>query len=80
MHNSSCNLENLSEYLLMALFKSQHAERTTAPNTDLLLKDLYLTLDWNCPHVASNEVLHSFSASFYGTGINNSFIRKGDIT
>ncbi len=56
MHNSSCNLENLSEYLLMALLKSQHAEKSSAPNVELLLKDLYLTLDWNCPHVAKNEV------------------------
>ncbi len=56
MHNSSCNLENLSEYLLMALFKSQHEARSSTPNVELLLKDLYLTLDWNCPHVAKNEV------------------------
>ena len=57
MHNSSCNLENLSEYLLMALFKSQHAERSSNVNPDLLMKDLYLSLDWNCPHVAKNEIL-----------------------
>lgn len=57
MHNSSCNLENLSEYLLKALFKSQHAKTSSTPNVELLLKDLYLTLDWNCPHVAQNEVL-----------------------
>lgn len=55
MHNSSCNLHNLSEYLLMALFKSQHSERKF--DIELFMKDLYLTLDWNCPHVARNEVL-----------------------
>lgn len=77
MHNySECNLENLSVYLLRALFKSKprvgltssgqgflDTSRTTselegAPITDeRLLKELYLTLDWNCPDVARDEVL-----------------------
>lgn len=77
MHNySECNLENLSVYLLRALFKSKprvglstagqghlDTSRNTsdlegAPITDeRLLKELYLTLDWNCPDVARDEVL-----------------------
>ena len=56
MHNSFCNLENLSDYLLMALFKSQQVERSQFPDIELFLKDLYLTLDGNCPHVAKHEV------------------------
>lgn len=56
MHSSSCNLENLGEYLLLALFKSQQTNRASL-NEDLLMRELYLTLDWNCPHVARSEVL-----------------------
>ncbi|CAG2103874.1 unnamed protein product [Medioppia subpectinata] len=60
MHNSACNLDNLSEYLLLALFQSRHGRHQQQPslsNTDILLTDLYLTLDWNCPHVAATEVI-----------------------
>lgn len=55
MHNSSCNLEALSEYILLSLFKSQNRRDTLEPN--IIRKDLYLTLDWNCSHVALDEVL-----------------------
>ena len=55
MHNSSCNLENLSEYILLSLFKSQNRRDTLESN--LIRKDLYLTIDWNCSHVAIDEVL-----------------------
>src|SRR5699024_5881665 len=55
MHNSNSHLENLSEFILHALFKSQNRREIT--DASLLRKDLYLTLDWNCPHVARDEVL-----------------------
>lgn len=71
MHNySECKLENLSVYLLRALFKSKprgpgmsadfstaHDFDGAAISDDRLLKELYLTLDWNCPDVACDEVL-----------------------
>ncbi|XP_054166897.1 transient receptor potential cation channel subfamily M member 3-like [Oppia nitens] len=58
LHSPQCRLENLQEYLLLALFRSQSDRNTNAsPVTDLLLEDLYLTLDWNCPHVAATEVI-----------------------
>lgn len=53
--NSSCNLENLSEFILLSLFRSQNRKDTLDAN--LLRKDFYLTLDWNCAHVALDEVL-----------------------
>ncbi|KAJ6217132.1 hypothetical protein RDWZM_008289 [Blomia tropicalis] len=55
MHNSSCDLENLSEYILLSLFKSQN--RREALDSNLIRRDLYLTIDWNCSHVALDEVL-----------------------
>nr|XP_046916059.1 transient receptor potential cation channel subfamily M member 2-like [Dermatophagoides farinae] len=55
MHNSSCDLTNLSEFILLSLFKSQH--RRDKLDSSLIRKDLYLTLDWNCPLVALDEVL-----------------------
>ncbi|OTF77807.1 hypothetical protein BLA29_000632 [Euroglyphus maynei] len=55
MHNSSCDLTNLSEFILLSLFKSQH--RRDKLDSSLIRKDLYLTLDWNCPIVALDEVL-----------------------
>ncbi|XP_015781855.1 protein ced-11 isoform X2 [Tetranychus urticae] len=71
MHNySECKLENLSVYLLRALFASKprssnrvhdYSRSTHEGSTvsdDKILKELYLTLDWNCPDVASSEVLH----------------------
>lgn len=72
IHNySECNLENLQVYLLRALFKSRGAGGATSDysrmgagaydgsniSDDRLLKELYLTLDWNCPDVARTEVL-----------------------
>ncbi|XP_053204968.1 transient receptor potential cation channel subfamily M member-like 2 isoform X2 [Panonychus citri] len=71
MHNySECKLDNLSVYLLRALFASKprssnrvhdYSRSTIEGSTvsdDKILKELYLTLDWNCPDVASSEVLH----------------------
>nr|XP_027194835.1 uncharacterized protein LOC113789492 [Dermatophagoides pteronyssinus] len=55
MHNSSCDLTNLSEFILLSLFKSQN--RRDKLDSSLIRKDLYLTLDWNCPLVALDEVL-----------------------
>ncbi|XP_074597217.1 transient receptor potential cation channel subfamily M member-like 2 isoform X2 [Brevipalpus obovatus] len=72
MHNySECKLENLSVYLLRALFKSKprcsnraydysrthNAAETSTVSDDKILKELYLCLDWNCPDVARSEVL-----------------------
>lgn len=54
MPNSNSNF-NLSEFILLALFKSQN--RREKLNENLIRKDLYLTLDWNCLHVALDEVL-----------------------
>lgn len=55
MHNSSCDLTRLSEFILLSLFKSQN--RRAKLNDNLIRKDLYLTLDWNCLHVALDDVL-----------------------
>lgn len=63
MHNySECRLEELSVYMLRALFKSKprgrrHEATEGAVDDERLLKELYLTLDWNCPNVARDEVL-----------------------
>ena len=61
MHNSSCNLENLWKYQLRALFKSQHEK---SPNIELLLVDLYLTLDWNCSLVGKMRSFLMFITIF----------------
>ena len=62
MHNySECNLENLSVYMLRALFKAKPRGTGGSDHCvsdDRLLEELYLTLDWNCPEVAREEVLH----------------------
>jgi hypothetical protein len=62
-----CDLENLTEYLLKALFKSQQTHQKTSdsgakdgeskPNEEIIKKDLNLCVDWNCPEVAKREVL-----------------------
>ncbi|RWS26931.1 protein ced-11-like protein [Leptotrombidium deliense] len=61
MHNhSECQLENLSVYLLRALFKSKPMSDIRGGgdlSDDKILKELYLTLDWNCADVAKSEVL-----------------------
>lgn len=54
IHSHTCDLTNLDEYILRALFKSQQPEVTKW--FEQMEKDLYLTIDWNSPHVASNEV------------------------
>lgn len=55
MHNSSsCNLENLSQHLLLALLKSRQSNETQS--TENFLKDLELTMDWNCAHVAKDVI------------------------
>ena len=55
MHNSSsCNLENLSQHLLLALLKSRRSNETQS--TENFLKDLELTMDWNCAHVAKDVI------------------------
>lgn len=55
MYNANCDLTNLSEFILLSLFKSQNRQNNLDSN--LIRKDLYLTLDWNCPMVALDEVL-----------------------
>ncbi|CAL1261896.1 unnamed protein product [Larinioides sclopetarius] len=54
LHSHTCNLENLDEHLLRALFKSQRPDHTSWHAQ--MQKDLLLTLDWNSPHVAMSEV------------------------
>lgn len=54
LHGHSVGLENLDEHLLCSLFKAQRPERLNWHAN--MRKDLYLTLDWNTPHVATSEV------------------------
>lgn len=57
IHKSSIDLTNLSQYLLKAIFRSQHADGSFVDDKVLFRRDLYLTLDWNCPMMAKTEVL-----------------------
>jgi hypothetical protein len=62
-----CDLENLTEYLLKALFNSQQTRQKTSDsvakdgesksNEEIVKNDLKLCVDWNCPEVAKREVL-----------------------
>ncbi|GIY85036.1 transient receptor potential cation channel subfamily M member 6 [Caerostris darwini] len=54
IYEHSCNLENLGNHVLRSLFKSQVIDNTNWHAQ--MHKDLYLTLDWNSPHVAMSEV------------------------
>ncbi|XP_022251000.1 protein ced-11-like isoform X2 [Limulus polyphemus] len=54
IHSHLCNLKNLDQYILQALFKSQKPEKNNWH--EQMQKDLFLTLDWNNPHVALTEV------------------------
>ncbi|KAG8179377.1 hypothetical protein JTE90_012073 [Oedothorax gibbosus] len=54
LYSHTCNLEDLDEHLLRALFKSQRPDHTSWHAQ--MQKDLLLTLDWNSPHVAMSEV------------------------
>ncbi|KAF8787695.1 Transient receptor potential cation channel like protein [Argiope bruennichi] len=54
IYEHNCNLENLGNHLLRSLFKSQVIDNTNWHAQ--MHKDLYLTLDWNSPHVAMSEV------------------------
>ncbi|XP_054160848.1 transient receptor potential cation channel subfamily M member-like 2 [Oppia nitens] len=56
LHNtSSRSLENLSQHLLLALLKSRHTKQMNEMvSSENFLKDLELTMDWNCPEVANN--------------------------
>ncbi|XP_023240584.1 protein ced-11-like, partial [Centruroides sculpturatus] len=54
LHGHSIGLENLDEHLLRSLFKAQRPEHSNWHAN--MRKDLYLTLDWNTPHVATSEV------------------------
>ncbi|XP_042900024.1 transient receptor potential cation channel subfamily M member-like 2 isoform X2 [Parasteatoda tepidariorum] len=54
LYSHTCNLEDLDEHLLCALFKSQRPDQTNWHAQ--MQKDLLLTLDWNSPHVAMSEV------------------------
>ena len=55
--NASVSLSELSQYLLKAIFKSQHDATSTVDDKVLFSRDLYLSIDWNCPTIAKNEVL-----------------------
>ena len=60
----SVDLENLTEHLLFALFRSQRAEETDDADTKeappMIIKDLSLCIDWNCPEMAKKEVLAKY--------------------
>ncbi|XP_065285092.1 transient receptor potential cation channel subfamily M member 5-like isoform X2 [Dermacentor albipictus] len=61
IHHHNNNLKHLDDILLKAVFKSQvrhhHAHQ--------MKKDLLLTLDWNCPHVAMTKVFSKDLAQQY---------------
>ncbi|KAH7952714.1 hypothetical protein HPB49_000444 [Dermacentor silvarum] len=61
IHHHRNNLKHLDDILLKAVFKSQvrhhHAHQ--------MKKDLLLTLDWNCPHVAMTKVFSKDFAQQY---------------
>ncbi|XP_067129859.1 transient receptor potential cation channel subfamily M member-like 2 isoform X1 [Centruroides vittatus] len=66
LHSHTCNLQNLDEHILRALFKCHRSDNTNWHAR--MQKDLYLTLDWNSPHVALSEVFqkdisHNFKVS-----------------
>ncbi|XP_076343398.1 transient receptor potential cation channel subfamily M member-like 2 [Tachypleus tridentatus] len=54
IHSHLCDLINLDEYILKALFQSQKPDAINWYNQ--MEKNLYLSIDWNSPHVALNEV------------------------
>ncbi|XP_076316396.1 transient receptor potential cation channel subfamily M member-like 2 isoform X3 [Tachypleus tridentatus] len=54
IHSNICNLKNLDQHILQALFKSQKPEKNNWH--EQMQKDLLLTLDWNNPRVALTEV------------------------
>ncbi|XP_022254350.1 transient receptor potential cation channel subfamily M member 2-like [Limulus polyphemus] len=53
-HSHLCDLTNLDEYILKALFQSQKPDAIKWYNQ--MEKNLYLSIDWNSPNVALNEV------------------------
>ncbi|KAL1469811.1 hypothetical protein MTO96_024793 [Rhipicephalus appendiculatus] len=61
IHHHRNNLKHLDDILLKVVFKSQvrhhHAHQ--------MKKDLLLTLDWNCPHVAMTKVFSKDFAQQY---------------
>nr|XP_037275704.1 LOW QUALITY PROTEIN: transient receptor potential cation channel subfamily M member 1-like [Rhipicephalus microplus] len=61
IHHHRNNLKHLDDILLKVVFKSQvrhhHAHQ--------MKKDLLLTLDWNCPHVAMSKVFSKDFAQQY---------------
>ena len=87
----SCHLENLTEYLLLALFRSQRNERIDAvsshiksevepkPSAEMIRKDLNLCVDWNCPEMAKKEVLSidpTFEVNKHKSLFESSLIRS----
>uniref|UniRef100_A0A1W7RAU8 Protein ced-11 n=1 Tax=Hadrurus spadix TaxID=141984 RepID=A0A1W7RAU8_9SCOR len=69
LHSHACNLQNLDEHILRALFKCHRSDKSDQTSWQARMqKDLYLTLDWNSPHVAVSEVFqkdtcHNFQIS-----------------
>nr|XP_050041184.2 transient receptor potential cation channel subfamily M member-like 2 [Dermacentor andersoni] len=53
------NLQHLDDILVKAVFKLQHHQ------AHQIKKDLLLTLDWNCPHVAMTKVFSKDFAQQY---------------
>ncbi|CAN7993898.1 unnamed protein product [Ixodes hexagonus] len=58
IHHHRNNLQHLDDILLKAVFKSQ----VRLHQAHQMKKDLLLTLDWNCPHVAMSKVFSKDSA------------------
>uniref|UniRef100_T1IZ08 Uncharacterized protein n=1 Tax=Strigamia maritima TaxID=126957 RepID=T1IZ08_STRMM len=57
IYSQSCSLAGMEKEILKALFKSQKRDRLGENQRyDQLQKDLYLTIDWNSPQVALEEV------------------------
>ncbi|KAM7305890.1 transient receptor potential cation channel subfamily M member 3-like [Ixodes scapularis] len=61
IHHHRNNLQHLDDILLKAVFKSQLKQH----QAHQMKKDLLLTLDWNCPHVAMTKVFSKDSAQQY---------------
>ena len=59
IHDTSTNLENISEDLLNSLLRSQRTQDQDEEGeitSDILIKDLYLAIDWNCPAFAKSQI------------------------
>ncbi|GAB6022353.1 hypothetical protein CHUAL_006473 [Chamberlinius hualienensis] len=56
IHSNNVDLSKLNQHLLKALFKAEKRDVSDVDWYYNIQKDLRLTLDWNCPHIAKSEV------------------------